>query len=279
VTHRTVHHNGCELAWQVQGHGPPVVFIQGVGLHGRGWQPQVTELATHYTCLTFDNRGAGASLPAPRVLSMAAMTEDTLRIMDAVGWDSAHLVGHSMGGCIAMGMALRARHRVRSLSLLCTFARGRDATRLTKQMLWVGIRSSIGTLRSRRRAFLELVLAPDDLSPAERDALAMELEPLFGHDLAYRPAIAMKQLAALRGYDATPHLHRLEGLPTLVLSAAHDAISPPAIGRALAAAIPGADYVEVAGQSHGVTIRHAREVNALLARHFAGAEGSFLASR
>jgi pimeloyl-ACP methyl ester carboxylesterase len=184
VTHRTVHHNGCELAWQVQGHGPPVVFIQGVGLHGRGWQPQVTELATHYTCLTFDNRGAGASLPAPRVLSMAAMTEDTLRIMDAVGWDSAHLVGHSMGGCIATELALRARQRVRNLSLLCTFARGRDATRLTKRMLSVGIRSSIGTLRSRRRAFLELVLAPDDLTPAERDALAVDLEPLFGHDLA-----------------------------------------------------------------------------------------------
>jgi pimeloyl-ACP methyl ester carboxylesterase len=268
---QVVSHNGCSLACEVRGRGDPVVFIQGVGLHGRGWMPQVTELAASHACLIFDNRGVGASLPAGGRLTIAGMADDTLRIMDAMGWASAHLVGHSMGGSIAMEMALQERSRVRSLSLLCTLSRGVDALRPSARMLWVGIRSSLGTLRSRRRAFLELVLAPGDLSPEERDVLAVELEPLFGHDLARRPPVVMKQLAALRDYDATPRLHQLEGIPTLVLSAAHDPIATPAMGRALAQAIPGAEYVEVAGQSHGVTMRHARQVNALLLRHLSAA--------
>jgi pimeloyl-ACP methyl ester carboxylesterase len=267
-----VEHSGCRLACEVHGQGPPVVFIQGVGLPGRGWLPQLSELATSYQCLTFDNRGIGASRPAGGTPSIVGMAEDTMRIMDAMGWQSAHVVGHSMGGCIAMEVALQDRSRVRSLSLLCTVARGRDATRLTPHMLWVGIRSSVGTLRSRRRAFLELVLAPDELPMEERDALAIELEPLFGHDLARRPAAAFRQLRALQAWDCTTRLARLAGVPTLVASAAHDTIAPPRLGRAIAAAIPGAEYVELPDHAHGVTIRNAGVVNRMLRSHLDAAE-------
>lgn len=267
-----VEHRGCRLAYSVLGSGPPIVFIQGVGLHGAGWRPQTDELSSSYSCLTFDNRGVGESQPTGGRLSIAVMAEDTLRVMDAAGFESAHLVGHSMGGCIALQTALTARGRVRSLSLLCTVARGRDATRLSLGMLWIGIRSTIGTARARRRAFLELVLAPNDLTPSERDTLAVEVEPMFGHDLARRPPIAMTQLAALRAYDPRHRLAELGGLPTLVANATYDRIATPASGRLLAESIPGARYVEFGEHSHGVVIRDARRVNALLKEHVAAAE-------
>lgn len=251
-----------------------MVFIQGVGLHGAGWRPQVDELSATHTCVYFGNAGVGASSPAEGRLSIRRMAEDTLRVMDAVGFESAHLVGHSMGGSIAVECALIARHRVRSLSLLCTFAVGKDATRLTGKMVWIGLRTSIGPARSRRRAFLELVLAPDDLSLPERDVLARELEPLFGHDLARRPPIAMKQLAALRAYDPSDRIAELAGIPCLVASATYDPIAPPDTGRRLASAIPGARYVEFPEHSHGVVIRDAARVNALLREHFAAAEAA-----
>jgi pimeloyl-ACP methyl ester carboxylesterase len=262
----------ARLAYSVVGSGPPIVFIQGVGLHGAGWQPQVDGLSSTCTCVVFDNAGVGKSHPATGRLSIPQMAEDTLRVMDAAGFESAHLVGHSMGGCIAVEAALRARRRVRSLSLLCTFAAGRDATRLTLAMLRIGLRMTIGTARSRRRAFLELVLAPNDLSLPDRDSLAQDLQPLFGHDLARRPPIAMKQLAALRSYDPGGRLGELAGIPCLVASAAHDPIAPPATGRQLAKGIPGARYVELAGHSHGVVIRNAGSVNELLSDHVGRAE-------
>lgn len=268
----SLEHRGCRLSYEVRGDGPPVLFIQGVGVHGGGWKPQVDTLSDRYRCLTFDNRGMAASQPLGAPLSVEQMADDALALMDAQGWRSAHLVGHSMGGPIALQIALAFRDRVRSLALLCTFARGTDATKLSLWMLWVGLRTRIGPRRLRRRAFLQIIMPPGEPPAVERDALAERLAPLFGHDLADQPPVAMKQLAALRRYDATARLAELTGLPTLVVSAAHDRIAPPRCGRDLAASIPGATYVEIPDAAHGVPLHKADRINVLLSEHLAKAE-------
>jgi pimeloyl-ACP methyl ester carboxylesterase len=262
-------HRGCRLAYWARGEGPPVLFVQGVGVHGCGWRPQVDGLADRFRCVWFDNRGVGLSWPAGGPVTVDQMADDARAVLDAAGCASAHVVGHSLGGLVALNLALTNRSRVRSLSLLCTFARGKDATRLTPGMLWTGLRTRIGTRRMRRRAFLELVLPPDELAAADRDALAAELAPVFGHDLADHSPTEMVQLRAMGRYDATPRLGELAGLPTLVVSAAHDRIARPASGRAIAAGVPGARYVEIADAAHGLPIRQAGRVNALLAEHLA----------
>jgi pimeloyl-ACP methyl ester carboxylesterase len=268
---RVLDHDGCRLAYRVRGEGPPVVFVQGVGLHGEGWRPQVDALSSRYACLTFDNRGMAASQPPSGALSVERMAADTVALMDAVGWSSAHLVGHSLGALVALQVALSARRRVRSLALLCAFAKGSDATRVTWPLVQVGLASAFGSTSARRRAFLALVLPPSAVRAGDPDALAGELAPFFGHDLAVQPQVANAQIAAMRRYDATPRLRELAGLPTLVGSAEHDPIAPPARGRALAAGIPGARFVEWADAAHGVTLHRAPEVNALLAEHLEGA--------
>jgi pimeloyl-ACP methyl ester carboxylesterase len=267
-----VEHRGCRLSYHMRGDGPPVLFIQGVGVHGDGWRPQVDEFAVRYCCLTFDNRGMNRSQPIGVPLSVEQMAEDAMVLMDTQRWESAHVVGHSMGGLIAQHLALSARERVRSLSLLCTFARGHDVTRPSPWMIWTGFRTRIGTRRQRRHAFLEMVMPPETLAMSDRDALAERLAPIFGHDLAEQPPVAMKQLAAMGRYDATPRLGALSGLPTLVVSAFHDRIARPEFGRALAAGIPGARYLEIENAAHGVPIERPEHINKLLLEHFAQAE-------
>jgi pimeloyl-ACP methyl ester carboxylesterase len=269
---RILEHDGCRLACDLAGSGPPVLFIQGVGVHGAGWSPQVEELAASFSCLSFDNRGMGRSQPLARPLTVERMADDAGALLTSQGWESAHVVGHSLGGPVAIELARSAPERVRSLSLLCTVARGADATRLSGRMLLLGVRSYLGTRRMRRRAFLEIVLPAGFLAGDDADAWAARLEPLFGHDLAGQPPVAMQQLRALRAYDARERLAELVGVPTLVVSAEHDPIAPPRFGRALAAAVPGARFVEVAGASHGVTIQCATEINALLRDHLTRAE-------
>lgn len=262
--------DGCLLAYRQRGAaGPPVVFIQGVGVHGDGWEPQVGALAADHRCLTFDNRGMAASQPVgPAPLSIDQMADDTLALLDAVGWESAHVVGHSMGGLIALAVALRAPRRVLSLALMCTFANGADGASIGGRMLWLGLRSAIGTRRMRRHAFLEIVVPPDVLARTHRDQLAAELEPLFGHELAVQPPVAFRQLRAMSCYDATPRLGELASIPTLVLAGVHDPIGTPARGRALASGLPGARYVEFDDAAHGLPIQHCARVNALLAQHW-----------
>jgi pimeloyl-ACP methyl ester carboxylesterase len=139
-------------------------------------------------------------------------------------------------------------------------------------MLKLGMRSRIGTRSMRRQAFLEIVLPPGHVRPEHVNAWAADLEPLFGHDIADQPSIAMKQLSALRAFDASDRLHEIVGIPTLVVSAEHDPIAPPNNGRSLAAGIADSRYVEVAEASHGVTIQCPAEINALLEQHIEQAE-------
>jgi pimeloyl-ACP methyl ester carboxylesterase len=269
----TVHHRGCDLAGDIRGDGPPVVLIQGVGVHGAGWTPQVDVLSKHFRCLTFDNRGIARSQPqGDDPLSVELMVEDTARLMDSAGFDRAHIVGHSLGGLIALALALDHPSRVKSLSLLCTFADGRIPNRLTPWMIWTGLRTRIGPRRWRRRAFLRFVMPPEALRETENpDAVAERLAPLFGHDLADQPPVTMKQLAAMKHYDATPRLNEIR-VSTLVLSAAHDPIAPPFAGHAIATGITQARYIEVPNASHGVPIQDADRVNQLLFDHLQQAQ-------
>lgn len=260
-------HNAVSLHYELHGDkGDPVLLIQGVGVIGNGWKPQVDGLAANHRLLTFDNRGIGQSTaPAGKSLAIEQMADDAAALVQAVGWDSCHVIGHSMGGVIAQRLALTHPRRVKSLALLCTVARGADAVRMTPQMTWTGLRTNIGTRAMRRRAFLELICPKEFLATADCEALAFELAPLFGHDLAEQPPIAMRQAMALRKHDCSRELAKLAGTPTLVVSAEHDPITPPRFGRQLAALIPGARFVEISAASHGVPIHRAAEINPLIA--------------
>lgn len=276
---KTLDHRGSRISYEVRGEGPPVLLIQGVGVHGGGWQPQVDALTERYTCLWFDNRGLGQSQPAGETVTVEQMAEDAVTLLDAEGMDTAHVIGHSLGGLISLHLALTRRERVRSLSLLCTFANGRDAAPVTLEMIWLGLRSRIGPRRARRRAFLHLVMPRKAIALAGVDELSARLAPLFGHDLADQPPIVSKQIAAMRAYDAGPRLGELADLPTLVVSAERDPIAPPRLGQALAAGIPGARFVEIPNASHGVPIHPPDKVNALLLEHLAAAEGRVATAR
>jgi pimeloyl-ACP methyl ester carboxylesterase len=196
------------------------------------------------------------------------MARDALAVLEAQGVTSAHVVGHSLGGQIAIQLALLEPQRVRSLALLCSFADGRELSH-SLRMIWLGLRSRIGTARMRRKAFLQIVLPPRPIPDSELDELAARMAPLYGHDLASQPSVLLAQIGAFRHCDLRPRLGELGGIATLVVAASNDLIAPPALGRAVAKGIPGARYVEVEDAGHGLPITHAERVNALLRAHFA----------
>ena len=268
---------GARISYTRAGAGPAILLIQGAGVVGAGWRPQVDSLGTEYTTCAFDNRGTGGSriLDGGR-LTIEDMAADALAIMDAEGLERFHVVGHSMGGLIAQAVALQARARIKSLTLLCTFVRGVEGARMTPAMMLTALRMRMGTRVMRRRAFLSLVMPDAYARTAGAGSLAAQLAPLFGHDLANQPWFVMQQVRAMARYDAASRWRELDGIPTLVASAAHDRIARPQYGRALAALIPGARYVEYPDAGHAVTIQCADEVSALLREHLSAAEARFI---
>jgi len=275
----TLGRSDVKLYYELSGHGPPVIFIQGVGVVGECWRPQIKFLSVEFETLLFDNRGIGKSQPCEGPINIEAMADDARAIMDTAGWDSAHVVGHSMGGVIAQQLALDCPQRVRSLSLLCTFGRGKDAARMTPWVMWMTLRTRMGTRRMRRQAFLEMLWPKTELQTANLDKLAMKVGALVGRDLAENPSILIKQVRALARHDTSKRLPELAHIPTFVLSAEHDPIALPIYGQSLANSIPGARFELMKGTSHGVTIQMANEVNQLLSTWFGRVEDRLMRDR
>jgi pimeloyl-ACP methyl ester carboxylesterase len=256
---------GCQVAWWMRGQGPAVLFIQGCGVQGNAWLPQIDALAEKYTCIWFDNRGMGLSQPLGAKLTVGRMAQDTRAILQASGHVRAHIVGHSLGGLVAQRFAIDSPVSVMSLALLCTFSAGKRTAPMTMRMIRLGLGTVIGTKRMRRMGFLKLVTAPGRID--HPDALAERMGNLFGHDLADQPPVVKLQLSAMRAEDVTAWLRDLGELPTLVVNAKHDPIAPPSCGRIICNELPHARYVEVAEASHALPITHADQINRLLEQH------------
>lgn|SRR6185312_2266079 len=260
---------GCRFAWRVDGAGPPLVIIQGVGACGTSPNPQIELLSSRYSCLGFDNRGIGMSQPAARPLSLQQGAADVAALMDELGWASAHIVAHSFGGMVAVQLALSERRRVRSLTLLCSFARGADAAELSFWLVWILTRLRFGSRALRRRAFQELVL-PKGHPELHSAAMSQRLSSIVGHDIADAPPITEEQVGVMRRADLTQRLSELAGIPTLVVNGEKDRLARPELGRALAAGIPGARYVEIAGAGHSLPVIDPERCAALVLSHLEG---------
>jgi 3-oxoadipate enol-lactonase len=113
------------IYYERHGHGCPVLFIGGVGGDLRGKPGGVErELANRFDLLTFDQRGTGQTDKPETPYTMTDYARDAAALMDAVGWDSAHVVGVSFGGMVAQELALQFPRYVRSLVLACTASGG-----------------------------------------------------------------------------------------------------------------------------------------------------------
>ena len=259
--------HGARVSYSRTGTGPPVLLIQGVGAIGDAWRPQINGLRDRFSLIAFDHRGLGASTMTAGTLSIEAMADDALAILDAEGVDRCHVVGHSMGALIAIQLALTCPRRVGSLALLCAFPNGRLGARLTRDTFLTAIRTRIGTRTTRRNAFLSLVLSEAGRRLTDRVWMAKEMGDMFGHDLADQPRIMMQQLRAMSRFDPTWRLRCLSAVRTLVVNGKEDRIARPEYGRMLADAIPGAAYVELDGAAHAVSIESSALINRLLVEH------------
>ena len=110
-----IHHH-----YQVTGEGEPLFFIHGLGSSGRDWQYQVEYFSKHFKVMTYDVRGHGASDKPPGPYSIPQFAADAKSLLQSQIMLPAHVVGISMGGMIAMQLALDAPHGVKSLTIVNT---------------------------------------------------------------------------------------------------------------------------------------------------------------
>ena len=117
----TIDVGGLEMAYRLEGEGSPLVLVAGTGYPAATWHPDLLRpLQERHRVLVFDHRGTGATPATGERYSTRMFAADAVGLMDALGLDAAHVVGHSMGGRVAQWMALDRPERVRSLVLAAT---------------------------------------------------------------------------------------------------------------------------------------------------------------
>jgi pimeloyl-ACP methyl ester carboxylesterase len=244
----------------------------GFGVRGAAWTPQVEDLQRDHRVITTDHRGVGSSPDQPRgPLTMREMATDILRVLDAVAWESAHIVGSSMGGMIAQQLALQAPARIRSLTLIATHAGGPRAWPTPRgfYLLW---RSLMMPRQSIEQA-CALLYPKHYVTPENREKI---IEHWRQCGRPARPTVLLAQAAAVARHDTRRRLRSISA-PTLVVRPGMDVLISPRASDDLANGIPGARLLRFDDAGHGVTHQKATELNAALRAHIGRAEQSVLA--
>ena len=251
--------NGVNLAVDVRGEGPAILFIHGYPLDHALWEHQMARL-DGWLRIAPDLRGMGQSDAPDLGYSIATYADDLLALLNTLGVERVVLCGLSMGGYIAFEMLRRARERVRGVVLMNTRAEadtpeGRKARDIAAAQAKEGGATSVAT------AMLPRLLAP--AAPAENPALVDRLRRMMaGTPLAG----ILGALGAVRDRpDSMPLLPTLGGTPVLVVAGAEDQIIPRDRAQALAEAIPGARLVVLPGVGHLSPLERPEAATAALA--------------
>jgi class 3 adenylate cyclase len=261
------------IAYQKWGEGPPYLLVPALISNVEiSWEHELQRrvlehFGRHLTCVMFDKRGIGLSDRFDEVPTLGQRNEDILAVMDAVGWERAHIFGISEGGAMGQLFAADFPERVESLVLLNTFVPPRY-----------------------RRRILDHV-APDD-RPLDKTNVILErflrMVETWGEDPSYMvgweapsqiddesfirwcgryqrmtssPKDFRRQVESVFVLDAGDAPERIS-TRTLVMHVKGDKVLPVAGGRLLAELISGAKYVEIAGNDHFAWVMpHWREIS------------------
>ena len=244
-----------DTAWELHGRGPAVALIHGFGLNHGMWQWQLPALVPHFSVLTYDLFGHGASAPPEGTPDLAMFSGQLLRLMDRCGIERAAVVGFSLGGMIARRFALDHPDRLSALAILHS---AHDRTPAERD----GIRQRVRHTREHGPSANVDSALERWFTPPLR-ARSPELIALIrGWITSNDPAVYARIYQVLAEGDAeiARGLERI-ACPTLVMTGEDDPGNTPAMSKAMAELIPGARLVILPGLRHMALAESPPQVN------------------
>ncbi|MFO0744298.1 MAG: alpha/beta hydrolase [Myxococcota bacterium] len=262
---------GMRVAYERMGDpdAPMVLLVMGIAAQLVHWPDGFCAalVARGLQVVRFDNRDSGRSShfpdgPVPNLPAVMAgdlssvsytlsdMAADAAGLLDALGVDSAHVVGASLGGAIAQTMAIEHPSRVRSLTSMMSTTGDTAVGKAKPETLSALFGGPPATTRvevvARAVRAAEVVGSPG--FPRDPSVVADTAGRAFDRDYDV-VAVARQAVASVASGDRTPALRRLD-VPTLIVHGLADTLCDPSGGRATAAAIPAAELALVDGMGH-----------------------------
>ena len=257
--------NGVQLFYDLTGPAaaPVVVFSNSLGTTLEMWDAQVRALASRYRCLRYDTRGHGRSPAGERAVTIDALADDLVGLLDALEIETAHVVGLSLGGMTAQAFGVRYPQRTASLVLMATAAHLPPAEAWDQRVQLVrseGMTAIVDTVVGRWFTADTLALSPEIVRPIRDRVLALDRQGYAACCLAVRDMDLREQIGAIT-------------VPTLVVAGEDDPVTPLEMAENIVARIPGAELTVVPEAAHLVAVEQADAVSELLLEFLARMAG------
>jgi len=250
--------------YEIHGKGHPLVLIAGYTCDHTAWLPIIDKLAQHFKVLIFDSRGVGKTEEKRKVpLSAELLADDAFRLSQALGFEKASFIGHSMGGTIAQTIGAKYSNSIEKLGIFNSTSKWRQAM-LTAMQNHIYMRRNDVSLDIIFHYFLSWIFGEKLLHNSQD---IQELKKLFLEN-PYLQSLEdqERQFKVLQNFDGRSLLKNIK-VPTLVLAGKQDLLSLQYEGQHLASQIPKATYAEIDG-AHGLMIEHPEEVLAVMRNFF-----------
>jgi 3-oxoadipate enol-lactonase len=236
-------------AFSVEGVGPPLFLIHGIGASRHSWDEIVVHLKSNFRCITYDLRGHGKSPTPPVPYALDDLVDDLEALRAELGIERAHFAGHSLGGMIGPAYARRFPERVSSLGLYSTaaFRTADDSAKVrgvVAAMRTQGIAPVLETLKERWFTDEFAARRPEVIERRMRQVLDTDKDVF----LAVFDIYAQTEMG--------PWLPRIEQ-PSLVLTGENDGGCNPRLNREIAAALPDSQLVILPRLRHAILLEAA----------------------
>ena len=254
-------------------HGPAdaetLILSAGLGGSGAYWNPNLDILSERYRVITYDQRGSGRSdRDLPEAESVERMAKDVLGLMDGLGIERAHFLGHAAGAAIGLVLALEVPHRLGGLVLVNGWATP-DPHFLRCFEVRLMLLRSCGP-----RAWLKaqpIFLFPAEWSSSHDDRIEAELG---AQESDFQGSENLeKRVAALKHFDVDARLAEIS-IPVLALATADDMLVPAHCSRRLAEHIPDAALAVMDTGGHACNVTDPDGFNRIVLGWLAGLDGS-----
>jgi pimeloyl-ACP methyl ester carboxylesterase len=234
------------------GPGPNTVLaLNGWSAAWQAWAPTFEYLSHDTRCISYDTRGTGGSTGSAASITLDVLADDAIRVLDAYGIERCVIAGESLGGFVAQHLVVRHPDRCTALALVAS------APFVMADIIgWLvdGARTDYPATLER---FVGLCLSEPDAAMLHHWGTT-----LFS---TADPLVAARLFEAC--YDSIPDIASIT-VPTVVLHGDDDQVVPFAAGEYLAATIPGAEWIPLAGTGHAPTVTRPVEVADALRRLF-----------
>jgi 3-oxoadipate enol-lactonase len=260
VTEGSVDLPGGSLHYEVQGDGPPLVFVHAGIADSRMWGPQVAAFAENYRVVRYDMRGFGRS-PLPE--GTFYRHEDLRTLLDHLAIEQAVLIGCSMGGQTAIDFTLTYPERVRALVPVCAGVTGfrYDGPPLPEWKA-IGEAMEAGKAAEANELTIRLWIDGAGRSPDEVDSYVRTLALAMNRPIVEKEIAGGGEGEALDS-SAVDRLYEIDA-PTLVIMSTLDPPNSQAISRMLGQEIPGARLAVIEEAGHLPNLEQPADFNRLL---------------